>query len=475
MNKSKINYSSIFFKFKNNENINYLKDFNINFGQIQKLSCAQDYCPKKENFNNFFKILFSFNNIGNNLMYLDLELYNDRLDSDRVNIDANSFENLNNFKSLKDLRLHGLLFKTYLNINLINLQHLYISSCSMIIFTDECNLNLKSLFLLSNTDVKPKNILNLPNISECFLKSAFNFKENFRTMIDFSSLKKIKSLKAEPNDFLLIENNNILKSIDLYSLHNISKSNELKLVEKILSMKSLENVSLSLNTIDIDDILKIPGENSSILSIKIVISNKNKHLYFNKIQNKFPNVSELSFEIFNNSNGMKLEINQNPNSKVNKLYLSGYGQKEIKIDIQSFEKLKIINIDADIINLKEALPFFNKNYQIKYNSLTIFNFLIHGKKELSIELLNNLYNNIDNMPNLKEFYLHLYIKDINEAFYKQIIRKLLSLKLNVISISLSINKTTQLQIIEKYSFDELKEIYQVFNEDDYDFISICKL
>ena len=295
------------------------------------------------------------------------------------------------------------------------------------------------------------------------------------TMIDFSSLKKIKSLKAEPNDFLLIENNNILKSIDLYSLYNISKSNELKLVEKILSMKSLENVSLSLNTIDIDDILKIPGENSSILSIKIVISTKNKHLHFNKIQNKFPNASELSFEIFNNSNGMKLEINQNPNCKVNKLYLSGYGQKEIKIDIQSFEKLKIINIDADIINLKEAFPFFNKNYQIKYNSLSIFNFLIHGKKELSIELLNNLYNNFDNMPNLNEFHLHLYIKDINETFYKQIIRKLLSLKLNVISISLSINKTIQLQIIEKYSFDELKEIYQGFNEDDYNFISICKL
>ena len=259
-------------------------------------------------------------------------------------------------------------------------------------------------------------------------------------MIDFSSLKKIKVLKADVNDFLLLENNNILNSIELQSEINISKQSEIKLVEKLLSIKSLKNINFELREIDIDDILNIPGINSSIQKINIGFKKGNKYLYFNKIQNKFPNVSELSIYIydFTIKNEITLEINQNTNCKVNKLFLSGRGEKEIKIDIQSFEKLErvYIRLFCDIINLKEAFPFFNDNYQIKYNSLSNFEFVLYNKKEINFELLNNLYNNIDNMPNLKDFKLECFSKNINESFYKQMIRKLLSLEIKSIIIDL---------------------------------------
>ena len=321
LNKSKSNYSSLNFIFKNSEDIKYLNDFNINFGQIKYLTLFQ-VDSNIQNYNNFFEILFSLNNISNNLIFLILDIFSNTFKND-VEIEAKSLENLNNFKSLKYLRLSGFKFKTTFNIDLINLEHLYINDCSNIIFSDKINLNLKYLFLSYNTNVKPKNFLKLPEIETCILKSKYNSKENFRLMIDFSSLKKLKVLKANGSDFLLLENNNILNNIQLNLEENISKENEIKIIEKILSMKNLKNVFLYLNKIDIDDILEIQGENSSIEKLAIDFKNKNKDLCFNKIQNKFPNINDLSIliSLFSDLNVVTLEINQNPNCKVNQLFL----------------------------------------------------------------------------------------------------------------------------------------------------------
>ena len=476
MNKSNSNYSSIYFGFKNSEDIKYLEDFNINFGQIKKLTIFQ-IDSEIDNYNDFFKMLFSFNNIGNNLIYLHLDIVINKFKQKNIEVEAKSFENLNNFKSLKYLKIYGFIFKPFLNLNLINLEYLSISHCSNIIINDKL-FNLKYLLLNFNINVKPKNMLKLPELEECALESKLNFKDNYRLMIDFSSLKKIKVFKADTSDFLQLENNNILAKINLNPEENISKENEIKIIEKILSIKTLNYINFYLTKIDIDDILNVPGENFSIQKFKLWSNNITKEFFFNKIQNKFPNVSELSIFVSKISalNEISLEINENPISKVNRLFLNISGEKEIKIDIQSFEKLESIDIYSycDIINLKEALPFFNDNYQIKYNSLNRFQFRIYNKKEISFELLNNLYNNIDNMPNLKSFFLRCFSKSISESFYKQIIRKLLSLELK--SISLYLKNVDSISLNEKkYTFDELKEIYPEFNKDKFEYTIITKL
>ena len=96
-----------------------MEDFNINFGQIKKLTIFQ-IDSEIDNYNDFFKMLFSFNNIGNNLIYLNLDIIINIFKQKNIEIDAKLFENLNNFKSLKYLKIYGFIFKPILNLSLIN-------------------------------------------------------------------------------------------------------------------------------------------------------------------------------------------------------------------------------------------------------------------------------------------------------------------------------------------------------------------
>ena len=78
LNNLNIKYSSIFYKLKDINKIDYLKEININFNKIQKLTIENDYEEKDDNstknkFSNFYEILFSFNNIENNLIYLNIK------------------------------------------------------------------------------------------------------------------------------------------------------------------------------------------------------------------------------------------------------------------------------------------------------------------------------------------------------------------------------------------------------------------
>ena len=76
------------------------------------------------------------------------------------------------------------------------------------------------------------------------------------------------------------------------------------------------------------------------------------------------------------------------------------------------------------------------------------------------ELLNNIYKNIDKMPNLKRFYFMCISNEANEEFYKAFINKVLGLKLNYVYLCLmKINKIPE----EKYTFDELRQFCNEIN------------
>ena len=115
-----------------------------------------------------------------------------------------------------------------------------------------------------------------------------------------------------------------------------------------------------------------------------------------------------------------MEIKENPKCKTNQIQLRGGENRKIKLSIQSYESLKEIKFDFDneIINIKESFPIFNDNSSIIFKSLTHFHFISYDYKGINYSILNNIYNNIDNMPNLKEFELNCYSKDIDECFYK---------------------------------------------------------
>ena len=64
--------------------------------------------------------------------------------------------------------------------------------------------------------------------------------------IDFTSLNNIKILNVGADDFLKLKNNNTLESLTV-SPSDIDANKEKKIIEKIISMKSLKKVTLSLN------------------------------------------------------------------------------------------------------------------------------------------------------------------------------------------------------------------------------------
>ena len=442
LNKSK--YSSLKLLFQNDYDINYLKDFKINLGQIKRLELYLNYNVFVYSNNYLFETLFSSNNFGKNLIYLKIDIVNNRFNNAGYITESYLFNNLNNFKLLKCLQLIGIKFHNCFNLNLNNLEYLNIRFCSNIIFN--VNSNLKSLNYWKNSLVITKNKLKLPELEKCIIN------EEFSSIVDFSSLNKLKELTCETKDFLLLKDL-LLEKIELYSSE--TKENEIKMIEKILSIKTLKKVKFELNQININDILKIENENSSITDLEIT-SNKNLILY--NIEDKFPNISRLLLytnNIFNN--GVILDIKPNSKSKINSFSLTLNGIGNIKFYIQSYEKLEKIelNIANEIINLKNIMPIFDNNSKIIFNSLVHFD-LSYSQNMINFDILDNVYNNIDKMPNLKYFSLACISKDINISFHNNFIRKLLSRKLDYVKLVIEINEK---QNGELYSLNELKEIY----------------
>ena len=68
------------------------------------------------------------NNIQSSLVYLDIELYNNK-----YNLDQNSFDNLNAFKLLEYLRLKHFHFSKSFNLKLSNLKILNLENCDKIL------------------------------------------------------------------------------------------------------------------------------------------------------------------------------------------------------------------------------------------------------------------------------------------------------------------------------------------------------
>ena len=161
LNNLNIKYSSIFYKLKDINKIDYLKEIHINFNKIKKLTIENDYEEKDDNvtknkFNKFFEILFSFNNIEKNLIYLNIKFK-------YCEIDTEYFEKINNFKLLRYLNIENIYFVKDFIIKLNTLELLSIISCNNIKLSGISNGKLKEIDLSYNkiTDI---NILEKVNL-----------------------------------------------------------------------------------------------------------------------------------------------------------------------------------------------------------------------------------------------------------------------------------------------------------------------
>jgi len=126
----------------------------------------------------------------------------------------------------------------------------------------------------------------------------------------------------------------------------------------------------------------------------------------------------------------------------------------------------------EVSNLKDCFPIFNDKCKVIFKSLNTFDFSKPIEKETNLELFQNIYNNLDKMPNLKIFKFIINIRDIKEDLYKNFIKKLFTLKLDEIFI---IIKKYSFDLEEFYSKDQLQKIYPEININNINKIRINKL
>lgn len=427
LNNLNTKYEGISFNFKYSNDIDFLKELKINFSQIKMLSIRQEYQTFDNDYNCFFKTLFSFFIDKKKLIVLELDLLKNKSNS----IIPQNFEDLNNFESLKQLNICGINFQTNFTLKLFNLKKLKISYCSKISFDENSCLNLKQLNIFYSEIIKNEKLLKLPEIEECYLENSNTplKQQQYNLILDLSNSTKLNTLKIDINNFIKLENKFIQ---NLYLFTPISSIElEKKMFVKIFSLNNLKKLQLSLNNITDDDIEEIEGDNLSITDLTIFWNNNDDCILYN-LQKKFPNLDKLSiFFPYSSNIETLLEFVRNENNKIKEISLGGGGNYNIKVYCQSFQNLERIEINlGKIKNLKEALPIFNNCEKEEFNNLKYFRFISRNENEITMNILKNIYNNISKINNLKVFELECITTDIDENFYSKFKEKISSLKLD---------------------------------------------
>ena len=173
INKSNVKFTSLYLKSRLVDDIN-LDSFNINYSQIRNLSVT---CEKL--FFGYIGFIFSFKNLVSLKLYILDEMY---ISSDFIN------QIKEQFKSLKNLELGGLIFTSFIEIKFNNLEHLAIS-CKNFSFEEGGFSELKHLQLLYNHLKEPESLLKLPELEE------ISFSNNNYDQLLLYSVVDLKSLK----------------------------------------------------------------------------------------------------------------------------------------------------------------------------------------------------------------------------------------------------------------------------------------
>ena len=460
LNKNKFNNICIKINFRNEKDINCLKDININFEKIQDLDIINIGNEKNINYDNIFKQLILAPNFGKNLKKLNLKIHDVW---GKIN-DIQNFEKINNFSNLSSLELNGFKFQKNFRLNLNNITSLILRNSSGIILSDSDKLEN---ITISNTDlVKNKSLSKFKNLEKCELINYRN-NQNFNKIIDFSQLINLKDLVCLPHDFIYLAENSLVENINLIGIEeNTSENIDKKTIEKFFKLEHLKDIKFCINyNIDLGAILKKNEKNKSLKVMHIMFKEIIENSNFSELIEKFENLSELKIDlnIGEEESIMELNINENEKCKIDKLSLNGLGFEKFEITCGSYSNLKEIelNENGEISNLEESFPLFQKNCDIKFNKLTKFiysNWEI-GQFETPLEVVENVYNNLAKTPNLKHFKFTCICNRINKEFYENFIKKLLEMKLDYIKFN--IIKTYEGEIIDtdNYTNEELIELY----------------
>lgn len=449
---------SIKINFRNEKDVSLLKDFKINFGLIQELNMLNIGNEKNINYENLFKNFFSSTNFGTNLIKLSLkihELWNKITDS-------KIFEKINSLKNLESLELNGFYFQNNFELNSNDLKSLTLKNCKNIILSKIPYL--KSLIISNCNIFKNNSLIKLKNLEKCELLNYKN-DQNFNSIIDFSSLSNLKSLKCEPWDFIHLPDASILEKVNLNTLSETPFDIEKKLIEKIIKLKELKEVNFCIYTTSVTNLSDTKNKNISVQNMTLNLKGEFDAIKLSGFIDRFENLSELNLDLNIGSGDefleMDLKVKENKKSKINNLSISGFGIQNVELVCGPYSdliKFKLEN-NGGITNLEDTFPLFKSNCQVVFDKLNnfCFNNAEIPSEGVPIKNLNNLYNNLDKIPNLKEFKLVCCSKGIKKEFYENFVKKLLEMNLD--SVEFEIYEGEINMDLPQYTLEELKEIY----------------
>ena len=454
LNNSNIKYSSLSF-----DNIcpQVLDEFKIKWENIKSLSFSDMDLP----------INLQKGILIQNLIYLKIK---------SVYIYYKDFEYINNFKSLKYLILERVNLdipyadkffgiKSF-KIKLNNLKELRLISCTDILFQDNLYIDLLEYNICKNEP--QESLIQLPYTKELIYIS----KKDQPQIINLKSLNDIKYLTIKIDDFSEIENE-MLEKLNILNF-KINKKTEIEFFQKIISFKYLIELEIELKDITSNDFCLIEGKNDSLKYMKIIWNNKNI-CYLSNLEKKFPNLKSIDIllpKYKSEKTNLNLEIEEDINSFINKLNLKILRNNDIKLLCQPIDKLIEIKIDSkfSINNLEKYFPFFNSKYiQLNLLESLSFNYL---NIKLEMEYLENLFENVYNMTNLRNLEISCICEDIDEENYeKKFIKKILLKRLNILILKITKNKKKTIE----YSKDEIKNILKEINFTRYRELTIFKI
>ena len=329
---------------------------------------------------------------------------------------------------MKHLELYYFNFGSYYDyfqLKLNNLESLILHQCNNIIFSENIFLILKKLSLYNCNLKYSKYLLKCPNVEYCLLYSE---EFDYSKIIDISSLKSLKIFKGNSKYFLLLENDVFLEKLSLDKFQRLTHNNEIKIIKKILPMNTLKKISFMIFKDINDELINLKETNKSITKMKVKINKCNLNNFFNI----FPNLSILKiYSIYDyNSKKSYLEIKENPNCKIINIIIkiNCCSYLKSKLSCQSIEKLQYVDFSIkEKINLNNSFPIFNSKCKIIFHNLTSFIFKSYDYK-ISYNIVKNIRENINKMPNLKIFEFYYENNDYDEKKFNKFIGTVLSLK-----------------------------------------------
>ena len=438
LNQSKSKYNSLTIYYEDSYDILYLKDFKINFNQIKRIIFIPNSYHVTGDYKYFLNTFFSFfSRIEKNLTNLKLKWVENEME-------PRAIQNLNNFKSLELLNLTGFKFTKTFVLKLSNLKKLTLDSCENIDFEENIFSNIIKLNLYHCSINKPKSLLAIPNLEECELTYYDGESEQkYYSIFDISSFKKLKKFVGDPCDFIYLEENN-LEYVKLISYTEVSSEDRTKVLKKLVSLKNLKELILEFGPIVDSEILWIIGKNYSVEKMKINWVKQNNDLIIYNLQDKFGKLSniEMTSPEYENNHKIILKIIENRNCRINKFYLEAGMYHNIEFYCQPFEILIEIKLtlNGKVINIKDALPIFNKECKVIFRALNVFELRTLSDHEVLLYAIENLCNNLTCMPNLSKLLIDCSIQEnIDKEFYANFIKKCLELKLK--NLYFSIKKT----------------------------------